>query len=555
MNIEASSHAKSDTKTSSLSIIYQNIHEQIKQKEQLKLGYPVSLSNRLSVQDKDQNLTFSFNTGHTKLIDNSALGIMANSLAEAFITNVGDPIKDSSNGQMEVKDIERSVIALLANYLGIQPQTAAGYVTSGGTESNFVCLWWARQYLINKSDSLIVNLKNEMQKLKAKRAVEISLLHNLELSFAKTPEHIVYIEIINAKLKLSDTEKNFYKLKKKIKQLLKPLLFYTKGHTHYSIEKIARQLNLKINPVEALPTGEMNLESLRHLLQKASNKHPYSSIMINANIGTTIFGAIDDVIGIKSILHEVLGEAKKYTIHLDGALLGITLPVLKPFGNIPNYFDGLGVNTLAMSGHKFLGSAICGIALTQREFLAEAFPYHSSIIEYVGDIQDITASGCRPGLNSLLLFNALHAFKLDKSMHFIERIVRHNLANAQYLYSKIVDLLGEKQVIYLPNQFNVVFKSPSTNLINKYQLMPAGNQHVVICVLQNVSKQLIDAFIQDYKAELVSTTTAETAKNHSSTPILKNGFFAKKQSLPVEKASKESDELISKGNEFIISKL
>ncbi len=179
----------------------------------------------------------------------------------------------------------------------------------------------------------------------------------------------------------------------------------------------------------------------------------------------------------------------------------MTLPVLKPFGNIQNYFDELDVSTIAISGHKFLGTPVCGIILTKNTLLGSAFSSKNSI-EYCGDIKDITVSGSRPGINSVILLITLQALDLHKDDTKIQKIIFNNLKNAEYLYNKLVTIVGETKVFWLKNQFNVLFPRPSYEIMNKYQLMPTANNMCAACVLLNVIISLIDVFIEDYKRDV-----------------------------------------------------
>ena len=122
-----------------------------------------------------------------------------------------------------------------------------------------------------------------------------------------------------------------------VQQLITPTVFYTKGSTHYSVPKIAEIQRLNIKPISAEPSGSMDLSDFEKQLMLHLESHPLSSIIVVANIGTTITGAIDNVPGIKKIL-DAAKSKPTYTIHMDGALTGFVLPILKPFGDIPNYF-------------------------------------------------------------------------------------------------------------------------------------------------------------------------------------------------------------------------
>ena len=440
-----------------------------------KLGYPVSLLTYLGV------------------IDNRSLGILPGSLANVLLNNVGDPFKDSETSLMEVKKHERELIIILEKFYGLEKNEARGYVTTGGTEGNFASLWWSKRFLINSSiDALI----------QADDVIKTQSKEEQELTAALTKIALNDFEARTIHLqKMLDIKTSVEKYKNIVQQLLTPTVFYSKDHTHYSIPKIAEILRLNIKPVIANPDGSLNLNNLHKELLFHLGAHPRSPVIVIANIGTTITGAIDDVPGIKKIMEEIKPKPL-YTIHMDGALTGFVLPILKPFGDVKDYFGAIGVNTLAVSAHKYPGlSQPCGIVLARREFFDKAFEKSERSIDYVGNIIDVTITGSRSGLNVLMFYNALRTLELQKNNNKLQKMVEENLANARYLYDRLVELFGSEKVLYLYH-FNVIFPRPSAVLAKKYQLMLTG-ERATICVLTNASRELIDQFIKDLKLDLI----------------------------------------------------
>ncbi|MBA3660515.1 MAG: hypothetical protein H0W64_02190 [Gammaproteobacteria bacterium] len=438
-----------------------------------KLGYPVSLLTYLGV------------------VDNKILGIEPNSLANVLLNNVGDPFKDSETSLMEVKKHERDLISILERHYGLKPQGARGYVTTGGTEGNFAGLWWSKRFLINSALPKLINSDDQ---------IKIQLKEELDLTVALGKISKTDHKLINEYLQKIIDLKNTVALKRNtVQQLLTPTVFFTKGHTHYSIPKISEILHLNIRPVEANKDGSMNLESFKKELILNRGAYPESAIVVIANIGTTITGAIDDVPGIYKILRS-LPHKPFFTIHLDGALTGFVMPVIKPFGEVENYFGAIGVNTLAVSAHKYPGlSQPCGILLARKEFFAKAFEKSERSIDYVGNILDVTITGSRSGLNVLMFYNALHSLGLHKDQKKLTRMVQENLARARYLYQRLKEIYGADEVYY-PYHFNVIFPRPSNTIAKKYQLMLTGDR-ATICVLTNVTKELIDQFIIDLQLD------------------------------------------------------
>lgn len=450
-----------------------------------KMGYPVSLLTYLGI------------------INNTVLGIRQGSLANILLNNVGDPFKDSETSLLEVKKHEREILQMLEHFYGLKENEVRGYVTTGGTEGNFAGLWWSKRYLVNMSLDKIIVYDN-LIKIQTKEEQELTLaLNKIPLNnYQARAEN--FQKVLNLKNSIQEN-------KNKLQEVLTPTVFYTKNHTHYSVPKIAEILHLNIRPIASLPDGSMDLINLRKELILNLSAHPDSSIIVIANIGTTVTGAIDNAPGIKKILDEI-PQKPIYTMHLDGALTGFVLPILKPYGEINNYFEAIGANTIAISAHKYPGlSQPCGVILARREFYEKAFEKTERNVEYVGNIVDSTITGSRSGLNVLMLYNALVTLGLKEGKKRLTELVNENINNAKYLYEQLVKIYGPENVNY-PYHFNVIFPRPSQALAKKYQLMLTGDR-ATICVLSNVTKTLINDFISDLlkeKEEVMVKTTITT---------------------------------------------
>jgi len=453
---------------------------------QHKMGYPVSLLTYLGV------------------VDNRILGIQPGTLANVLLNNVGDPFKDSLTSLMEVKGFERKLISILEKYYGMKEDEARGYVTTGGTEGNFGAMWWSKRNLINQALDKLIKVDDTIKQQSAEEQELTSQLARIPLTdYRNRMEQLQ--RIMNARDAIA-VNKNI------VQQLLTPTVFYTKGHTHYSIPKIAEILRLNPRPLVANEDGSVNLQNFKKELIIHHGAHPHSSIIVVTNIGTTITGAIDDVPGIKRMLDEAPGKPT-YTIHMDGALTGFVLPIIKPFGEIPDYFEHLGVNTLAVSAHKYPGlSQPCGILLARKPFFEKAFEKSERSVDYVGDILDVTVTGSRSGLNVLMFYNALLTMKLDKNNDTLTKMVAENLNTATYLRDELIKIYGKENVSY-PYHFNVLFPKPSMAMARKYQLMITGG-NATICVLTNITRELIDQFIHDLKIdkeEVMKTVTTDNS--------------------------------------------
>ena len=263
-------------------------------------------------------------------------------------------------------------------------------------------------------------------------------------------------------------------------------ILYFSEDTHYSIPKIARVLKMPHIMVRSLPNGEIDYQELESLL-RANRRKP---AIFNLNIGTTMKGAIDNLDTVLAILKR--NNIKKYYIHCDAALFGMTLPFIKG-APIVNFKKPIG--SIAISGHKFIGSPIpCGVVLTRKEFVRKI----ERQIEYVR-ILDTTISGSRNGQAPIILWYAIQS----KGKNGFKKEAAQSMQNARYLFKKLVQM----QIPCMLNSYSniVVFKKPSERLVKKWQLATyEGFSHIV--VMPHVVKEKIDAFLRDLSKDVNYST-------------------------------------------------
>lgn len=255
-------------------------------------------------------------------------------------------------------------------------------------------------------------------------------------------------------------------------------VLYASRDAHYSVFKACRMLRQPYELVDSLPSGEMDYRSLARALD------PARPAIVNVTVGTTVKGAIDDPRRVREVLDE-RGVERTY-VHCDGALAGLMLPFVSGAPRID--FD-LPLDSLAISGHKFLGSPIpCGVVLVRREHQAAI----ESDIEYIGS-KDTTILGARCGLAPLLMWYALRR----KGRDGLRRDVETCLRNARYLHGRL-RALGHPSLLN-PWSNTVWLGRPPDAVVEKWQLAVEGDgAHVV--VMQNVGREKIDRFLEDLLA-------------------------------------------------------
>jgi histidine decarboxylase len=259
-------------------------------------------------------------------------------------------------------------------------------------------------------------------------------------------------------------------------------MVYFSQSTHYSVSKNLQILNMPRVVIRSQSNGEIDYQDLRDTIRM--NRH--MSPIIFANIGTTMTEAKDDLRKIKAILSDLAID--DYYIHADGALSGMISPFLDPR---PAFDFADGADSIAISGHKFIGSPIpCGMVLAKKHYKDRI----SRAIDYIGS-DDTTITGSRNGFTPLVLWYAIKT--LGKKG--LARRVNHSLKMAAYAESQLKKL--GLNAWRNPNAITVVFPDPGPEVRFKWQLATEkGISHLIL--MPNVTKEQIDEFIGDVKRSL-----------------------------------------------------
>jgi len=253
----------------------------------------------------------------------------------------------------------------------------------------------------------------------------------------------------------------------------------TSKETHYSVPKAARAYRMECVEVDTIPNnGEIDYDKLNDIV--AGYGAEGRSMILNVNLGTTVRGAVDDLHKVIQIMEDNNIPREKFHIHCDGALFGMMMPFVSDNGLS---FDTMPIDSIAVSGHKFLGCPMpCGITLTRKEHIAKM----SQEIEYLNSV-DTTIMGSRNGHAALFMWYALRA----KGVEGLKNDVETCFENARYLHGRLLEsgVKAERNDL----STTVVFERPPEDFVQRWQLACEGDiAHMV--VMQNHSKTTIDAF-------------------------------------------------------------
>jgi histidine decarboxylase len=257
-------------------------------------------------------------------------------------------------------------------------------------------------------------------------------------------------------------------------------IVYYSQDAHYSIDKILRCLNLPSIMIRSKPDGQMDLEDLRETLRI----HRAVPAIVCATVGTTMKGAVDDIAGIRQIFQDL--ALSRHYLHADAALGGMILPFIE---NPPDWNFAAGIDSIAISGHKMIGSPIpCGIVLAKKQHVDRI----AQSVEYIGSL-DTTLSGSRNAITPLFLWYAFHTVGL----HGFKALIPACLEVADYAIQQL-NALGRHAWRH-PYANTVVFDRPSSLVTQRWQIACQGSYSHLIA-MPHVTQHQIDQLVADIQA-------------------------------------------------------
>lgn len=254
-------------------------------------------------------------------------------------------------------------------------------------------------------------------------------------------------------------------------------MVYFSQATHYSVQKNLHLLNMPNIVIRTQPGGEIDYDDLRDTIKM--NRH--MPVIIFANIGTTMTEARDDVSKIKRILQEL--AIQHYYIHADGALSGSYSAFIEPR---PAFDFADGADSIAISGHKFIGSPIpCGVVVVKksnRDRIARSVSYTGSM--------DTTITGSRNGHTPLFLWYMIKKLGLEG---FKKRAL-HSLSVAAYAEMRLKEI--GINAWRNPDAITVNLPEPAVQVRIKWQLALEDGWCHIIC-MPNVTQDQIDQLVME----------------------------------------------------------
>ncbi|MFB6458075.1 histidine decarboxylase [Chitinophaga sp. Hz27] len=269
------------------------------------------------------------------------------------------------------------------------------------------------------------------------------------------------------------------------RELYPKAMVYYSAATHYSVQKNIHLLNMPAIVIRTQDNGEMDYEDLENTI----SMNRQLPVIILANIGTTMTEARDDVKRIRAILNKT--AIRQFYIHADGALSGSYSGFLE---NRPAFDFADGAHSIAISGHKFIGSPVpCGVVIAHKSYRDRI----ARSVAYIGTL-DTTITGSRNGHSPLFLWYALKRYGIEGMR---ARAVAA-LEVAAYATNRLLEI--GVAAWRNPDTLTVVFPEPPASIRLKWQLASENGWSHIIC-MPGVTKALIDTFINELENALPET--------------------------------------------------
>lgn len=259
------------------------------------------------------------------------------------------------------------------------------------------------------------------------------------------------------------------------------MVYYSES-THYSVQKNIGLLNMPSIVIRADDKGEMDYADL----MDAIHLHRHQPAIVIANIGTTMTEAKDDLSKIKEVLKK--SAIRKFYIHCDAALAGTYLALLE---REPKFDFENGADSIAISGHKFIGSPIpCGVVIVKKNYKDRV----GQTIPYIGTM-DTTITGSRNGHSPVFLWYAIKKYGVEG----LKKRALQSVELAKYSEEKLRKL--GLNAWRNDNAITVIFTQPKKEICLKWQLASENGLSHIVC-MPGITKEQIDEFLKDLQESM-----------------------------------------------------
>ena len=262
---------------------------------------------------------------------------------------------------------------------------------------------------------------------------------------------------------------------------------YVSDEAHYSNLRICDLQNLDVRLIKSDAMGRMIPEELDKALDHSR------PVLIVYAMGSTFKGAIDNMDALNAVLDKY--PDLKVFRHVDAALFGGYLPFTKHKKMVSQ--KHMRYDAIAISGHKFFGiDSPCGLFLCTRETYDNQNNFNVTYLN--GNMRMINCS--RDAVQPLKFWWLIQTVGYDNW----SKQAKQMMDCTAYLKQELDKIEWPCWVNTYSN--TVFFKRPSPEIVKKYNLAQGyderfGGELAHIVVMQHVTKEKIDQFVQELKAK------------------------------------------------------
>ena len=295
--------------------------------------------------------------------------------------------------------------------------------------------------------------------------------------------------------------RNFFRAT--FKASLNQIAILASEDTHYSISKAADLTVIQLIKVKVAEHDRQILQSDLQLRVKAALEQGIRYFIVICNVGTTMYGSIDDPNEFAQVLDTFDGLI--YKIHIDASFGGFIYPFAGDLLNKITFENHL-ISSIVADGHKMLQTPYgSGIFICRKGLIKHVVSKDASYVEGL----DMTLSGSRSGMVAVATWAILALHGPGGWKRKIKTITE----NTNFLCSEL-DALGIAYYRH-PHMNIVAIKAGgiSKSIAKKYHLVPKSyfeNQPAYkIVVMGHVDREVLTAFIHDLREEVIQKRRAE----------------------------------------------
>ncbi|WP_319499410.1 aminotransferase class I/II-fold pyridoxal phosphate-dependent enzyme [uncultured Draconibacterium sp.] len=260
--------------------------------------------------------------------------------------------------------------------------------------------------------------------------------------------------------------------------------------THYSLDKAGNLLGLDVYklPVDER-TRELNSKNVETVIKEAmadGKKH----FIVNCNMMTTMFGSVDDIDRITSVLTELNCSFK---LHVDGAYGGFYYPFSDAESKLT--FKNPHISSFTLDAHKMAQAPYgTGIFLVRKNLIENVNTKEASYVEG----QDYTLIGSRSGANAIAAWMILS--KYGPHGWFEKILILQNRT------AWLCNELEKIDIAYFRNQHSNIVTVDASQIdiktVSKFGLVPDNHHNpkwYKIVVMEHVEIEKLKMLVDDLK--------------------------------------------------------